>query len=88
MAFAATASTKEPRSFSVGPVKIQILTYTAVSTDTAGTITADRLSELQHVIMGPSLELDAAITYSGNVATLSFVDPAATVFGELICIGK
>ena len=59
MTFAATNSTAEPRSFSIGPRKVQILRYTAVSADTAGTITADALNEVEEVIMDGRLELTA-----------------------------
>lgn len=87
MAFAATNSTKEPRSFSIGPVKVQILTYSAASGDTSGTITADKLSRVDHVIVDGGLTNTAAPSVSGNVATLAFADPAADIFGTIICIG-
>jgi hypothetical protein len=88
MAFAATASTKEPRSFSIGPLKVQIFTVTAVSGDTSGTITASALNEAMHVIMDGGLNLSAAPTFSGNVVTLAFTDPAANAFGTAIVIGR
>lgn len=88
MAFAAVASTKEARSFSIGPVKVQIMTYSAASADVAGTITADRLKEIYHVILDGAIHHTAAPTYSGNVATLAFADPAATIYGTVICIGR
>lgn len=87
MAFAATASTAEPRSFSIGPIKVQILTYTAASGDTSGTITCDRLSLVQHVVID-GLVMTAAPTYSGNVATLSFPDPLANRAGTIIAFGR
>lgn len=88
MAFAASASTKEARSFSVGPVKIQIMTYTAISGDVSGTVTADRLSSIDHIFLDGKLLHTAAPTMSGNVATLAFADPVADVFGTIICVGK
>ncbi len=88
MAFAATASTKEPRSFSIGPLKIQIFTFTAVSGDTSGTITATGLKEAFHVIVTGGLVYTAAPTFSTNVATLAFTDPAANAFGTAIVIGR
>lgn len=87
MAFAAVASTKEPRSFSIGPLKIQLMTYSAASADVSGTITAAGLTSLEHVVV-PGLILTAAPTFSGNVATLAFADPADDVFGTIICIGR
>lgn len=88
MAFAAVASTKEPRSFSIGPLKIQILTWSAASGDTSGTITASALKEAMHVIVDGKLAHTAAPTYATNVVTLAFADPAATVYGTAIVIGR
>jgi hypothetical protein len=89
MAFVATKSTTEPRSFSIGPLKIQIFTCTAVSTDVSGTITADALQQASHVIMDGKFVHTAAPTFSGNVVTLAFADPgAAGAFGTAIVIGK
>lgn len=87
MAFAATASTKEARSFSIGPLKAQILTFTAVSGDSSGTVTATGLTTAMHIIMDGGLALTAAPTFSGNVVTLAFTDPAANAFGTLIVLG-
>lgn len=88
MAFAAVDSTSEPRSYSVGPQKIQILTWSAISGDTSGTVTCDRLSSVQHIIMDGGLILNAAPTFATNVVTLAFNDPAASVYGTLIVFGK
>jgi hypothetical protein len=88
MAFAAVDSTAEGRSFSIGPVKIQILTWSAASGDTSGTITADRLQYAQHVIIDGKIAHTSAPTFSGNVVTLAFADPVATVYGTAIVFGK
>lgn len=89
MAFAATKSTKEPRSFSIGPVKVQIFTCTAASADTSGTITADALKEAWHVILDGEFVHSAAPTFSGNVVTLAFADPGiGGAFGTAIVIGR
>ncbi len=88
MAFAAVASTAEPRSFSVGPLKKQIMTWSAASADTSGTVTATGLSSVSHIIIDGGLVLTAAPTISGNVVTLAFNDPAATVYGTLVVFGK
>lgn len=88
MAFAAVDSTSEPRSFSLGPLKVQILTYTAVSGDTSGTITADALSSAQSVLMDGGLAFTAAPTFSGNVVTLAFTNPAANRAGTILVLGK
>lgn len=87
MAFAASNSTKEPRSFSAGPVKFQIMTYSAASADTSGTVTASNLSQIYHIFLDGKLIHTSAPTFSGNVATLAFADPGATVYGTLICVG-
>jgi hypothetical protein len=89
MAFAATASTKEPRSFSIGPLKVQIFTYSVASGDTSGTITATGLKEAFHVIVdGDCGRATSAPTFSGNVVTLAFTNPAATKYGTAIVIGR
>lgn len=88
MAFAASASTAEPRSFSIGPLKIQIMTYSVASGDTSGTVTAAGLASMSHIIVDGLLQLTAAPTFSSNVATLAFADPGATRYGTIICIGK
>jgi hypothetical protein len=88
MAFAATASTKEPRSFSIGPLKVQIFTITAASGDTSGTITATALKEAFHVILDGKFVHTAAPTFSTNVVTLAFTDPAANAYGTAIVIGR
>ena len=87
MALTVSNLTAEPRSFSIGPVKKQVLTFSVANGDTTGTVTADGMSTLDHIhCIG--LALTAAPTYSGNVATLAFVDPAATRYGSFICMGK
>lgn len=88
MAFVATNSTGEPRSYSIGPVKIQVLDYTCVSGDTSGVVTADNLTSIISVIVGGALAVTAAPTISGNTATLAFTDPAANRAGSIIVIGK
>lgn len=88
MAFTATLSTSEARSHSTGPVKYQYYTYTAVSGDITGTITAASLSTVFHVIGDGGLVYTAAPTFSGNVATLAFTDPAANRFGTYIVVGR
>jgi hypothetical protein len=90
MAFSASAISTNGlnRSQSIGPNKMQILNYSAASTDTSGTVTADALSVVYQVIVtGPAGHLTSAPSYSGNVVTLAFADPGATVYGQVICIG-
>ena len=89
MAFSASASSSEPRSMSIGPLKVQFMTYSVASGDTSGTVTASALKEIQHIIVdGAAGVHTAAPTFSGRVATLAFVNPAATRYGTIICIGR
>lgn len=78
MALSASASTKEPRAFSLGPLRCQIMTVTAASGDTSGTITASRLKEIHHIVMPPQFIHTAAPTYATNVATLAYTVPTST----------
>jgi hypothetical protein len=88
MAFAASNLTAEPRAMSAGPYKIQLLTWTVASGDTAGTITCDSLYRVDQVYLSGGLTLTSAPTYSGNVVTLAFVNPAATRYGTALVFGK
>lgn len=88
MAFAAVDSTSEPRKFSQGPVNMQIMTWSAASGDTSGTVTADRLSAVTHILIDGGLVMNAAPTYATNVVTLSFNNPGATVYGTIVVFGK
>lgn len=87
MAFAATNSTADPRAQSIGPRKMQVMTWTTASGDSSGTVTADGLIRAENIIID-GIKLTAAPTFSGNVVTLAFVDPAATVYGTLIVMGR
>lgn len=88
MAFSASNLTAEPRAFSAGPVKMQLMTFSVASGDTSGTITADSLYRVDQVYLSGGLTLTAAPTYSGNAVTLAFVDPAATRYGTIMVVGK
>lgn len=74
-----TNSQSEPRAVSRGDIKTQILDYVAPSGATSGTVTADRLVSIRHImVLGGRLQHTAAPTFSNNVATLAFVVPAET----------
>ncbi len=88
MAFAAANLTAEPRAFSVGPYKIQLLTWSVASGDVSGTITASGLYRADQVYLSGGLTLTALPTYANNVVTLAFVNPAATRYGTALIIGK
>ena len=87
MAFAATMSTSEPRSFSIGTLKIQFFTYTATTADNSGTVTADRLTTLMHVFLDGKIQHTALPTYATNAATLAFTAPGGTIYGTGFCVG-
>lgn len=84
MAITITDSTAEPRSFSVGPTKIQLVTFLANSGATSGTVTADALARIDHILLPGDLKHSAAPTFSGQVATLAFVVPDETKASETI----
>lgn len=79
----AMITTQVGRVYSVGPVKTSLLTFTAVSGDTSATVTVAGLSRIESVEVAGGLNLSAAPTFSGNVITLAFTDPAANAFGTL-----
>lgn len=88
MAFAATALTSDAgKAFSIGPKKLQIMTWAVASGDTSGTVTATGLSRIDQIIVSGGLSLTSAPTYATNVATLAFADPVATLAGTVLCIG-
>lgn len=86
MAFAATISTTEPRANSIGVMKCEVYTYTAVSGDTTGTITSKNLNKVFHVLID-GISYTAAPTFSANAATLAFTDPGANIFGTVLLFG-
>ena len=87
MAFTSANLTAEPRSFSVGPVKVQIKTVAAASADTSGTIVFDNLNQVDAVHI-TGVVLSAQPTITGNSCVLAFNDPAATVAGIAIAYGR
>ena len=87
MALTSANLTAEPRAMSIGPVKIQIKTIAAASADVSGTVTFDALTTVDAIIQDCLTQTSVA-TFSGNVATLTFADPAATVVGVAIGIGR
>lgn len=65
------------RSYSIGPVKQQRVTISALAADTSGTITFDALSTVESALIG-TLQL-TAVSFSGNVATITFTAPGVNV---------
>ncbi len=85
MALTATEAT-EKRSISIGPLCLQVMNFSVGNGDTSGTITATSLSNVTHAIV-TGITMTAAPTFSANVVTLAFVDPAATRHGQVILLG-
>lgn len=87
MALVASDVSAEPRSFSIGPWKIQMKTFTVASADVSGTITCASLKEIIFVQVN-GVALTSAPTFSGSVITLAFADPAATRVGSIVAYGR
>lgn len=83
MAFSTSTANGEARSFSFGPVKMEIQQFSCLTSDTSGTVTAQRLSRVEDVlfIAGGTLCQTAAPAISGTTVTLAFADPAAACTG-------
>lgn len=100
MAFAAAEITTNGlnRAFAWGPLKVEIQSFSAVSTDTSGTVTANHLSRVDSVLlMGEgTLCQTSAPSISGTTVTLAMADPASgatgyvakNVNGMVILIGR
>lgn len=87
MAFAATELSTEPRAWSVGPYKMKILSYSAASADVSGTVTVNDFSEVIMLVADEAIP-GLTCSYSGNVVTLAFTDPATTIGGRMMVIGR
>ncbi len=84
MAITTTDMVFEPRSISTGTRKFQFVNVVINGGQTSGTITADRLNTLSHIILPGIKSHTAAPTYSGNVATLAVTVPAETAASRTI----
>lgn len=71
------------RAFSWGPFKIELQSFSAVSTDTSGTVNSAYLHSIGAcVLMGSgTLCQTSAPSISGTAATLAFADPASACAG-------
>jgi hypothetical protein len=87
MAFASAVIPGMEQSFSVGPVKMQVLEITAASGDTSGTVVADKLQRIDHVVVSGGLHISAK-TITGNSVALTFADPLANIVGSIIFYGR
>lgn len=82
----ATAVTGLGRTWSLGQVKIQVLNVALVSGNTTVTVTGDRMNNAMFAIL-TGVTQTAAPTYSGNTATFTITDPAASVFAQAFILG-
>lgn len=74
------------RTWSIGPVKIQVFNLAIVSGDTTATCTGDRMRTCYWGFMAGPVQT-AAASFSGAAATFTFTDPAASVYGQAILFG-
>jgi hypothetical protein len=81
MAFAASAVTSDPRSFSIGPLKMEIQSFTMLSGDTSGTVTSGRMATVKECFIIGGVAQSAAPSINGNVVTLAFADTATGTTG-------
>ena len=69
-------------------LKMQVLTYTVLSTDTSATVTFDQLATCIAVHVDGTVYQTGAATFSTNVATLTIKTSAtATGYGTIIGFG-
>lgn len=84
MAFsAANISGILARAWSIGPVKMELQTFSALTTDTSGTVTSGYLHQIDaaYLLSNGTLCLTSAPTISGNSVTLAMADPASACTG-------
>lgn len=68
-----------PQSFARGDLKVQYVNYSMISGATSGTVTADNLIRIMHILLlGGQVRHTSAPTFATNVATLAFTVPAET----------
>lgn len=89
MAFASSPLTGGlSRALHQDDVRLEYQNISAASGDTSGTLTARNLIRIDAVIVAAGLKLSAQPVISGLSVSLAFEDPAATVAGKVILIGK
>lgn len=87
MAITISSPTGEPRAFSLGPVKMQMKSWSSsTSADTSVVVTADSLTRIDFALC-TGAEQTAAASISGNVATFTIVQTGQDK-GQVLLIGK
>jgi hypothetical protein len=74
-------------ALSLGPVKLQLLNYSVASGDTSAVITAPSLFNVTFYMIHGISETAAGVI-SGNQVTLTFADPLATRYGQILLFGR
>lgn len=74
-------------AWSLGKIRAQKKKFSVAALDVSGTVTFDGLTSIDFVEV-QGVVLTAEPTYSGNVATLAFADPAATRYGSITAYGR
>ena len=87
-ASSATNNLGSAHARSIGDVKMEIHDISIISGDVSATATATALSRIDYAILVAAVSQSAVPSYSGKVATFTFVDPAATVKGSVIILGR
>lgn len=77
----------EPSVSQIGPLKLQLLSFTAESGDTSAEITCSALITLVHFEISGVTQTSAP-QLSGNVATIAFLNPGRTVYGNIRAYGR
>jgi hypothetical protein len=85
-AAAGVAVAKVSRTWSLGPVKVQIFDLALISGDTTAVCTADSMTSVYWGLM-TSQPQTTAPAYSANAVTFAFADPTANRFAQAILIG-
>lgn len=78
MAITVAEPSQGARPFKMGTFDAQIMTVSANSGATSGTLTASSLARFNHVILPAGFTQTTAPSFSGNAATLAFTVPAET----------
>lgn len=77
------------KAWAEGQVKKQMIKIAAVSGDTSGSLTFDRLSRVDLItVSGIVLSAQPTLPVNGGVVAITFNDPLATVAGIAIAWGK
>ncbi len=86
MAITITQASAEPRAFSVGPLKMEILSWSSsTSADTSVVVTSPSMSTVAFAVLTGAVQTAAAL--SGKVATITIAQTAQQS-GQIILFGR